>query len=75
MKELGGMSPRTLSETLKELEGIRLIKRESFNQIPPKVEYSLTNDGVELRRASSPCFTGPFLGRRTHSSPAADIPD
>jgi DNA-binding HxlR family transcriptional regulator len=44
------MSPRTLSETLKELNHLGLIKRESFNEIPPRVQYTLTKDGVELRR-------------------------
>lgn len=53
-KELGAMSPRTLSETLKELEHIGLINRESFSEIPPRVEYSLTKDGVELRKAIIP---------------------
>ena len=54
MKELGGMSPRTLSETLKELKGAGLIRKRSFNEIPPRVEYSLTKDGTELRKAVMP---------------------
>ncbi|MFB0514744.1 MAG: winged helix-turn-helix transcriptional regulator, partial [Candidatus Bathyarchaeia archaeon] len=49
MKELEGISPKTLSDTLKDLRAGGLIRRESFAEIPPRVEYSLTNDGVELR--------------------------
>lgn len=39
---------KTLSEQLKELEGGNLIHREQYNEIPPKVEYSLTEDGKTL---------------------------
>jgi len=54
LAELEGISPRTLSETLKELQEERLIERESFSEIPPRVEYFLTNDGAELRRVIVP---------------------
>jgi len=54
IKELGGISPKTLSDTLKELQAEGLIKRESFAEIPPRVEYSLTEDGTELRKSIIP---------------------
>jgi len=54
VKELGGVSPKTLSDTLKELQAQGLIKRESFAEIPPRVEYSLTRDGAELRKSIIP---------------------
>lgn len=54
MEELGRISPKTLSDTLKELKAEGLIKRKSFAEIPPRVEYSLTQDGVELRKAIVP---------------------
>ena len=53
-QKLGGISPKTLSDRLKELEGANLIKRETFSEIPPRVEYTLTNDGQELRNALIP---------------------
>jgi DNA-binding HxlR family transcriptional regulator len=53
-KELGGISPKTLSDTLKELQAEGLINRESFAEIPPRVEYSLTKDGAELRKSIIP---------------------
>lgn len=43
-----GISYKTLSATLKELEADRLIHREEYPQIPPKVEYSLTERGKSL---------------------------
>ena len=42
------ISDRTLSQNLKELEADGLIRRQVFPQIPPKVEYSLTERGVSL---------------------------
>ena len=54
MKELEGISPKTLSGKLKDLQAEGLIRRETFAEIPPRVEYSLTDDGVRLRRAIIP---------------------
>ena len=54
MSELGCVSPKTLSDTLKDLQKEGLISRQSFSEIPPRVEYSLTHDGVELRKSIIP---------------------
>ena len=42
---LGKVSDKTLSQHLKELEQDELIHRKVYPQIPPKVEYSLTERG------------------------------
>ena len=42
MKSLDGVSPTTLTETLEKLLSLGLVRRESFAEIPPRVEYSLT---------------------------------
>ncbi|HIV25392.1 MAG TPA: winged helix-turn-helix transcriptional regulator [Candidatus Scatomonas pullistercoris] len=47
-KYIGGISYKTLSLMLKELERDQLIHREEYPQIPPKVEYSLTERGKTL---------------------------
>lgn len=39
---------KMLSHELKELEAEKLIHREEYHQIPPKVEYSLTGKGETL---------------------------
>lgn len=45
---IGEISYKTLSSTLKELEADQLVHREAYPQIPPKVEYSLTERGKSL---------------------------
>jgi len=54
MEILGGISPRSLTDTLKELQKEGLIQREAFPEIPPRVEYSLTEDGRQLCEAIIP---------------------
>ncbi|OCL82871.1 winged helix-turn-helix transcriptional regulator [Arcobacter porcinus] len=47
-QKINDISQRTLSRKLKDLEEASLVKREVFAEVPPKVEYSLTNHGVKL---------------------------
>jgi len=42
------ISDKTLSASLKELEASGLVFRKEYPQIPPKVEYSLTDRGKSL---------------------------
>ena len=45
---IGTITYKTLSTTLKQLEADGLINRKEYPQIPPKVEYSLTEKGKTL---------------------------
>ncbi|WP_028612062.1 winged helix-turn-helix transcriptional regulator [Paenibacillus harenae] len=47
-RSIGTIPYKTLSIMLKELEADGLIMRKEFPQIPPKVEYSLTDRGLSL---------------------------
>nr|WP_277818767.1 helix-turn-helix domain-containing protein [Bacillus sp. TL12] len=47
-RSIGTISFKTLSIMLKELEAEDLIIRKEFPQIPPKVEYSLSDRGLSL---------------------------
>lgn len=49
-----GISPRTLSETLKALQAEGFVKRVAHAEIPPRVEYELTGEGQRLRDATAP---------------------
>ena len=54
MQRLDGISPKTLADVLNNLRKENLIHRESFSEIPPRVEYSLTDDGRKLCEAVRP---------------------
>lgn len=47
-RDLGGITHRSLSQQLKELEGDGLIIRKDYGEIPPRVEYSLSPIGKSL---------------------------
>jgi DNA-binding HxlR family transcriptional regulator len=46
--ELGHISSKTLSQRLKVLEELGFVQRQAFLEIPPRVEYHLTERGQEL---------------------------
>ncbi|WP_419994033.1 winged helix-turn-helix transcriptional regulator [Streptomyces boninensis] len=49
-----GISERMLTLQLRELEAAGLVHREVYEQVPPKVEYSLTDFGRSLVAALMP---------------------
>ena len=53
-KMLKHISTKTLASRLKELEKNKILKRTAFNEIPPRVEYSMTEKGQKLVDALLP---------------------
>ncbi|NEQ28258.1 MAG: helix-turn-helix transcriptional regulator [Microcoleus sp. SIO2G3] len=49
LEALPGISTKTLTIRLRELEAYGLVTRHVFPEIPPRVEYSLTEKGRELQ--------------------------
>ena len=47
-RSLVGISPKTLSDRLHNLERDGIIRRQTFAEVPPRVEYSLTEKGRSL---------------------------
>lgn len=47
-KALSDVTPKMLTQALRELEDDNLVFREVYHEVPPKVEYSLTEVGKEL---------------------------
>lgn len=43
-----GITPKMLTQTLKELEADELVSRKVYLEVPPRVEYTLTETGKEL---------------------------
>jgi DNA-binding HxlR family transcriptional regulator len=48
LRSLEGISPKTLSLRLRELEEHGLVKRTVYPEVPPRVEYELTDKGRRL---------------------------
>ena len=47
-RSLAGISPRTLSLRLRALEEEGIVERQTFPEVPPRVEYALTEKGRAL---------------------------
>ena len=53
-REISGVTEKMLIQQLRELESRDIVHREVFHQVPPKVEYSLTELGTSLNVALMP---------------------
>lgn len=47
-RSLAGISSRTLAKRLRSLEKEGLVARQAYAEVPPRVEYSLTDKGRAL---------------------------
>lgn len=47
-KSVGNINPRTLSQRLDDLERHGIITKQSFAEVPPRTEYTLTKKGEDL---------------------------
>lgn len=54
LRQLKGISPRTLTDRLKELMAVGLVNRSVFPEVPLRVEYTLTEAGRRMRKALIP---------------------
>lgn len=48
-KSVGSINPRTLSQRLDDLENHGIVTRQSFAEVPPRTEYTLTPKGRDLQ--------------------------
>jgi DNA-binding HxlR family transcriptional regulator len=56
-REVDGISEKMLAATLRTFEADGFVHRVAYPEIPPRVEYSLTDRGRELCEAMSPLLT------------------
>jgi DNA-binding HxlR family transcriptional regulator len=47
-KSVGTINPRTLSQRLDDLETYGIVTKESFAEVPPRIQYTLTAKGTDL---------------------------
>ncbi|MCL8013508.1 helix-turn-helix domain-containing protein [Streptomyces sp. AS02] len=53
-RELPGVTEKVLAAQLRELEADGIVHREAYDEVPPRVEYSLTPRGTSLNDALAP---------------------
>lgn len=73
-RSLAGISPRTLSLRLRALEEERIVQRRTFPEVPPRVEYQLTDKGRALMPLIEDMrvYGREWLGVDDHSCRTAD---
>lgn len=47
-KSVGNINPRTLSKRLDDLEAQGIITKQTYTEVPPRIEYALTQKGEDL---------------------------
>jgi DNA-binding HxlR family transcriptional regulator len=79
-RSLAGISPRTLSLRLRALEEEGIVERQTFPEVPPRVEYVLTRKGralvplIESMRAYGREWLGADCAEDEHETDTADDP-
>lgn len=53
-RNLNGITDLMLTKSLKELIDASVVNRVQYNEVPPRVEYSLTENGIKLMEALYP---------------------
>jgi len=70
---LKGINSKVLSDRLKEIKAVGIIHRKSFDEIPPHVEYFLTDSGKSFRKAIIPLMDWFYSHHKENSQTPCDI--
>jgi DNA-binding HxlR family transcriptional regulator len=70
---LRGINSKVLSDRLKDIGAVGIIHRKSFDEIPPHVEYSLTDSGKSFRKAIVPLMDWLYSHHKHNSQTPCDI--
>ena len=75
LEAMGNVSPKTVSQRLKMLEELGFVQRHAFAEIPPRVEYCLTEKGLALVHIMEAIeqFAQRYLSD-AKPTPSADLP-
>jgi DNA-binding HxlR family transcriptional regulator len=64
-REIPNATEKMIVQQLRELEAAGIVKRRVYREVPPRVEYSLTEEGKELRQSLEPlCAWGERYAKR-----------
>jgi len=69
---LKGINSKVLSDRLKNIKAVGIIHRKSFDEIPPHVEYFLTDRGKSFRKAMIPLMDWFYSRHKQNSQTPCD---
>ncbi|MDO5376784.1 MAG: helix-turn-helix domain-containing protein [Clostridia bacterium] len=74
-KSLSGISQKVLTANLKDMEASGLLTRKAYPEVPPRVEYTLTETGESLKPIISAMFDWGMEYKRKNHSPSNELVD
>lgn len=74
-KSLSGISQKVLTANLKDMEQNNLLTRKAYPEVPPRVEYTLTEIGESLRPVIAAMFDWGMDYKRKSGSPTNELVD
>ena len=74
-KSLTGISQKVLTANLRDMEANGLLTRKAYAEVPPRVEYTLTEIGESLKPILSAMFDWGMDYKRKNNSPANELVD
>lgn len=74
-KSLTGISQKVLTANLRDMEASGLLTRKAYPEVPPRVEYTLTETGESLRPVLGALFDWGMDYKRKHHSPSNERVD
>lgn len=74
-KSLAGISHKVLTANLKDMEAAGLLTRKSYPEVPPRVEYTLTETGESLKPIIAAMFDWGMDYKAKNNSPGNELVD
>ena len=74
-KSLTGISQKVLTTNLRDMEANGLLTRKAYAEVPPRVEYTLTEIGESLKPILSAMFDWGMDYKRKNNSPSNELVD
>ena len=74
-KSLTGISQKVLTANLRDMEANGLLTRKAYAEVPPRVEYTLTQTGESLKPILGAMFDWGMNYKRKNDSPSNELVD
>ena len=74
-KSLNGISQKVLTANLKDMEASGLLTRKAYPEVPPRVEYTLTETGESLKPVLGAMFDWGMAYKKKNNSPSNELAD